>query len=133
MLVDGHWSAHEGGYSLKLGEAFLGHVRQRGGGGLYADCWIVSLNGKSLAEESRDRDYAQALVVQLIADELDRIKPSLERLKALLPPRDCFWGQDSYSRWKNWKAEKEIACWTFHAPTPHARRRAPRPAKEAER
>ena len=132
MLIDGHWSPHEGGYALKVGEAFFAQIRQRGGGGLYADCWIVSLNGKAISEEPGDRDYAQALVVQLIWDELERIKPSIARLKERLPPRDCFWGQDSYSRWKNWKSEKEIEGWAFHAPTPHATHRALKMQKDKE-
>jgi len=124
MLVDGEWAAHDGGYALLLGGIFLGHIRPRGGSGLYADCWIVSLNGEFVREETSDRDYAKAMVEQLICEEIDRITPTLERFRARLPPRDCLWGQDSFSRWKNWKIEREIAGWTFHAPTPHAKHRA---------
>ena len=36
MLLDGEWSAHEGGYGLKLGTVFLGEIRQRGGDGIRA-------------------------------------------------------------------------------------------------
>jgi len=123
MRLEGEWSAHNGGYGLKIGEIFLGFIRQRGGDGRHARCWIVSLNGKHIGEEN-DRDYAQAQVEQLICDEIQRITPVIQRITARLPPPECFEGEDCESRWINWKVDKEIAGWSFTAPTLHAQRRA---------
>jgi len=49
------------GYALKLGESFLGKIRQKGGPNPDATCWIVSLNQYRVEEVGADPDYARGL------------------------------------------------------------------------
>lgn len=118
VLLEGEWSPHEGGYALKLGSIFLGKIRQRGGDGIYAKCWIVSLGEHQVHEVGSDPDYARAFVEHLICKELQNIVPAFKRIKARVPPPECFWGQDSYSRWYNWKEDRAAEGRTFLQPTP---------------
>jgi hypothetical protein len=113
MMLDGEWGSHEGGYALKLGSIFFGYVRRRGGDSIYADCWIVSLNRQQVGETANDVDYAKALVERLICDELERIVPAYRVIKARVPPRDCFWGQDHIIKWRNWKSDRAVEKWTL--------------------
>ncbi len=116
-LIEGEWSAHEGGYALKLGDMFLGKVRQKGGNSIYSKCWIASLNNIKYEEVNADPDYARGLVERWICDELQRIVPAYKLIKGRVPPSDCFWGQDAGSRWLNWKEEKAVEGWVFQKPT----------------
>ena len=117
-LFDGEWSAHQGGYTLKLGTIFLGKVSQRGGEGIYAKCWVVTLNNEYIGEFSSDPDYARGIVERLICQKLEGIVAGYRKIKGRAPPPDCFWGQDSYSRWYNWKEDRAAEGRVFVQPTP---------------
>jgi hypothetical protein len=43
MLKDGEWCEDGGGQTLQLGTIFRGRIYQRGGGSIYAKCWIGGL------------------------------------------------------------------------------------------
>ena len=118
VLIEGEWCQHEGGYALKLGEIFLGKIRQKGGGNLDATCWVVTLNQYKVQEVGNDPDYARGLVERWICDELRRIVPAYERIRARVPPPECFWGQDHGTFWYNWKEDRAVEGWTFQRPTP---------------
>ena len=115
-LIDGEWGSFNGGYALRVGRLFFGHIHQRGGEGIYARCWLVSLNREHVGETT-DPDHARGWVERLICDELERLRPTFKIVFRRAPPADCFWGQDHFSTWKNWKEDKAVEGWTFVAPT----------------
>ena len=84
---------------------------------IYAKCWIVRLNRQQVAEIHDDVDYAMAWVERLICDELERIEPHVQRIKAHVPPTECFWGQDAVIKWRNWREDRAVEGWTFTGPT----------------
>ena len=118
ILIEGEWSKFGSGYALKLGSVFLAKIHQRGGDSIYSKCWVVSLNDLHHHEVGSDPDYARALAEHLICRELGNLAPAFERMKARLPPPECFWGQDSYSRWYNWKEDRAAEGRVFVQPTP---------------
>jgi hypothetical protein len=93
--------------SFERATIFVGRLGQKGGDGTYAECWVVRLNERHVEVQS-DPDYARGLVERLICDELQRIVPAYKRIRAGVPPRECFRGQDSHSKWMNWKAERGL-------------------------
>jgi hypothetical protein len=106
-MLDGEWSSDSahGGYTFKVGDFFQGKIRQRGGNGIYAKCWIITFNGQHVQEISNDRLYAQAWVEKLFVAEVERILPTYQRLLTSVPPWECFEDIDAASKWHNWKAE----------------------------
>jgi len=118
ILIEGEWSKFESGYALKLGSIFLAKVRQRGGDSIYSKCWVVTVNDLHHHEVGSDPDYARLFAEHLILRELRNIKTALEGMKLRIPPPDCFWGQDSYSKWYNWKEDRAAEGRVFVKPTP---------------
>jgi hypothetical protein len=106
MLIEGQWAAQDGGsYILKVGNLFIAEVRQRGGDGIYAKCWIVTVNKHFVAETGDDVLYAKAWAEKFICEELDRVKATYHQLRPRVPPVECFHGPDTLSNWRNWKQD----------------------------
>jgi len=124
VLIEGQWCTDGGGYTIKLGKIFIGKIRQRGGDGIYAQCWTVTLNGEFIGEFGVDPDYARGLVERLICDELEKIVPAYKVIKHRAPPSKCFWGQDHGSYWHNWKEDRAVEGWKFVQATPRQMRAA---------
>jgi hypothetical protein len=74
VLTNGEWYPVDQGWTLKLGEIFLGRLRQRGGDSIYATCWIATLNGVSLSD-SENLTRAKSLVEWEIICQLRHIVP----------------------------------------------------------
>jgi len=108
QLIEGEWSTNNGGYTLKLGDLFAGHIEQRGGDSIYKESWIISLNGQHVGGGGSDRLFAERFAEHLILTELKRLTPVFRRLRDRAPPYECFWGQDSHARWGEWKAERGL-------------------------
>ena len=119
MLIDGSWSRTlDNEYKFKMGNTFLGSIARRGGNGIYANCWVVSLNGRHLTETTDDIAYAQAWVERAIVEEMQRIAPTYRMLKNRIPPIECFHGPDTLSRWRNWKHDNAPEMWRLHPSDP---------------
>jgi hypothetical protein len=119
-LLDGDWGPYNGGYAIRVGQIFFGFIRQRGGDSIYSKLWQVSLN-KVYVGETNDQDHAQGWVERLICEELEFLRPTLDRLSFRAPPTKCFDGPDSLVQWRIWKEDRAIAGWTFTEPTPRQR------------
>src|SRR3954468_15652353 len=107
-FIDGEWCSHNGGYTVKVGDLFVGHVEQRGGDSIYKECWTVTLNGKHVTGGGNDQAYAQGLVERLILSELQRLAPVFRAIIDRAPPGECFFGENSHARWMGCKAARDL-------------------------
>ena len=104
MSLDGEWGeALPGQHELRLGRVFLATVRQRGGSGIYAGCWIAVLNGQQVTETS-DLAYAKGLVEWHIVNELRAAAEGYRRLKARAPDSTDLFPDGAWARWKERRA-----------------------------
>jgi hypothetical protein len=132
-MLNGEWSSDgaHGGYTFRVGDFFQGKIRQRGGNGIYAKCWIITFNGQHVQEISDDQLYAQAWVEKLFVAEVEKLLPTYQRLVTRVPPWECFEDIDATSKWHNWKHDN-VPRWSLTASKDHLHATEPPRAKKGE-